>query len=125
MLPDIQPGNTKILYFFNCLLDGMHTNLPSGVRLFRLPRQLGKSGVNLTVLWRFRHRTLLLPHSYMVSATRSRFPNCRIQRSCQPMKLNCRQNSLHLFPAIIFSETFIASLAVISEFSARMNPDIL
>jgi len=24
-LPDIQPGNTKILYFFNCLLDGMHT----------------------------------------------------------------------------------------------------
>ena len=33
MLPDIQPGNTKILYFFNCLLDGMHTNLASGVRL--------------------------------------------------------------------------------------------
>ena len=27
MLPDIQPGNTKILYFFNCLLDGMHTIL--------------------------------------------------------------------------------------------------
>ena len=27
MLPDIQPGNTKILYFFNCLLDGMHTKL--------------------------------------------------------------------------------------------------
>ena len=25
MLPDIQPGNTKILYFFNCLIDGMHT----------------------------------------------------------------------------------------------------
>ena len=25
MLPDIQPGNTQILYFFNCLLDGMHT----------------------------------------------------------------------------------------------------
>jgi hypothetical protein len=24
-LPDIRPGNTKILYFFNCLLDGMHT----------------------------------------------------------------------------------------------------
>ncbi|MBP0062321.1 hypothetical protein JYQ78_03525, partial [Anaerobutyricum hallii] len=21
------PGNTKILYFFNCLLDGMHTTL--------------------------------------------------------------------------------------------------
>ena len=47
MLPDIQPGNTKILYFFNCLLDGMHTIQPaatkvtnmlylaSGVRLLR------------------------------------------------------------------------------------------
>ena len=34
MLPDIQPGNTKILYFFNCLLDGMHTiDSPLG-RLF-------------------------------------------------------------------------------------------
>ena len=27
MLPDIRPGNTKILYFFNCLLGGMHTTL--------------------------------------------------------------------------------------------------
>jgi hypothetical protein len=27
MLPDIRPGNTKILYFFNCLLDGMHTKI--------------------------------------------------------------------------------------------------
>ena len=27
MLPDIQPGNTKILYFFNCLLDWMHTKI--------------------------------------------------------------------------------------------------
>jgi len=27
MLLDIQPGNTKILYFFNCLLDGMHTKI--------------------------------------------------------------------------------------------------
>ena len=38
MLPDIQPGNTKILYFFNCLLDGMHTKtwfyvMSSGVML--------------------------------------------------------------------------------------------
>ena len=34
MLPDIQPGNTKILYFFNCLLDGMHTKtLFGGVSL--------------------------------------------------------------------------------------------
>ena len=31
MLPDIQPGNTKILYFFNCLLDGMHTRFCSVV----------------------------------------------------------------------------------------------
>ena len=32
MLLDIQPGNTKILYFFNCLLDGMHTIIfPVGV----------------------------------------------------------------------------------------------
>ena len=29
MLPDIRPGNTKILYFFNCLLDGMHTRRAS------------------------------------------------------------------------------------------------
>jgi len=33
MLPDIQPGNTKILYFFNCLLDGMHTNKSLSVTL--------------------------------------------------------------------------------------------
>lgn len=40
MLPDIQPGNTKILYFFNCLLDGMHTTplLPKAMPGF------GKSG---------------------------------------------------------------------------------
>jgi hypothetical protein len=31
MLPDIQPGNTKILYFFNCLLDGMHTKTPKNL----------------------------------------------------------------------------------------------
>ena len=30
------PGNTKILYFFNCLLDGMHTNLSSRGRLLCL-----------------------------------------------------------------------------------------
>ena len=33
MLPDIQPGNTKILYFFNCLLDGMHTKRPLSIRI--------------------------------------------------------------------------------------------
>ena len=36
MLPDIQPGNTKILYFFNCLLDGMHTTLPGRLSLNEL-----------------------------------------------------------------------------------------
>jgi len=38
MLPDIQPGNTKILYFFNCLLDGMHTigSLPGRLSLNEL-----------------------------------------------------------------------------------------
>ena len=41
MLPDIQPGNTKILYFFNCLLDGMHTNkiAPSFQFFLRNPAQ--------------------------------------------------------------------------------------
>ena len=33
MLPDIQPGNTKILYFFNCLLDGMHTKMSNIVTI--------------------------------------------------------------------------------------------
>ena len=32
MLPDIQPGNTKILYFFNCLLDGMHTTFTLDIK---------------------------------------------------------------------------------------------
>ncbi len=41
MLPDIRPGNTKILYFFNCLLDGMHTSF---IYLLEFCRwQLGKS----------------------------------------------------------------------------------
>ena len=40
MLPDIQPGNTKILYFFNCLLDGMHTIFSSS--FFKFVMQSGK-----------------------------------------------------------------------------------
>ena len=40
MLPDIQPGNTKILYFFNCLLDGMHTTLPGSLSLNELNSNL-------------------------------------------------------------------------------------
>jgi len=45
MLPDIQPGNTKILYFFNCLLDGMHTMVSLWERLFAC----GKSEVTVLV----------------------------------------------------------------------------
>ena len=49
MLPDIQPGNTKILYFFNCLLDGMHTigSLPGRLSLNELNRKMCYSGVYL------------------------------------------------------------------------------
>ena len=41
MLPDIQPGNTKILYFFNCLLDGMHTTLAGEGNSIYCGRDLG------------------------------------------------------------------------------------
>ena len=41
MLPDIQPGNTKILYFFNCLLDGMHTR-PANSKSFMWVYRSGK-----------------------------------------------------------------------------------
>ena len=43
MLPDIQPGNTKILYFFNCLLDGMHT-------IGSLPGRLSLNELNSNIL---------------------------------------------------------------------------
>ena len=48
MLPDIQPGNTKILYFFNCLLDGMHTigSLPGRLSL----NELNSNSANIFVL---------------------------------------------------------------------------
>ena len=39
MLPDIQPGNTKILYFFNCLLDGMHTKFDYSLWYFLCGRE--------------------------------------------------------------------------------------
>ena len=51
MLPDIRPGNTKILYFFNCLLDGMHTiqhaatevtNIASSTSWWRLFKQINE-----------------------------------------------------------------------------------
>ena len=52
MLPDIQPGNTKILYFFNCLLDGMHTIQTAATKVTNIGNRLsllasvslGKSG---------------------------------------------------------------------------------
>ena len=52
MLPDIQPGNTKILYFFNCLLDGMHTN-----RISSRASVLNESNSNLSI------RLMLMVHS--------------------------------------------------------------
>ena len=57
MLPDIQPGNTKILYFFNCLLDGMHTIGSLWERLLAC----GKSGLNK--LFRSKPHILLVFHS--------------------------------------------------------------
>ena len=45
MLPDIQPGNTKILYFFNCLLDGMHTKYRVWSLFGRVSFACGKSEV--------------------------------------------------------------------------------
>ncbi len=46
MLPDIQPGNTKILYFFNCLLDGMHTiYLPTGILSFNKSKVVYLTGL--------------------------------------------------------------------------------
>ena len=55
MLPDIQPGNTKILYFFNCLLDGMHTKI---IHICDFSR-----GV-LNVRFRARIQHLLPGHKY-------------------------------------------------------------
>lgn len=50
MLPDIQPGNTKILYFFNCLLDGMYTIIfPVGVSF-----ACGKSELSIHIMESYR-----------------------------------------------------------------------
>ena len=57
MLPDIQPGNTKILYFFNCLLDGMHTK-----RLYICDFSHGRLNVRLSA----RIQPLLRGHKYRV-----------------------------------------------------------
>ena len=55
MLPDIQPGNTKILYFFNCLLDGMHTKINHIC-------DFSRGGLNVRL--RARIQTLLRGHKY-------------------------------------------------------------
>ena len=55
MLPDIQPGNTKILYFFNCLLDGMHTTIPYIC-------DFSRGGLNARLCARIQ--TLLRGHKY-------------------------------------------------------------
>ena len=57
MLPNIQPGNTKILYFFNCLLDGMHTTIPYICDFSRC-----RLNVRLTA----RIQSLLRGHKYRV-----------------------------------------------------------
>lgn len=62
MLPDIQPGNTKILYFFNCLLDGMHTKIKH-ICDFR------RGGLN--VRFNARIQTLLPGHKYALFIFRS------------------------------------------------------
>ena len=54
------PGNTKILYFFNCLLDGMHTKIKHICDFSRC--RLNNS------LTHARIQTLLRGHKYRVSA---------------------------------------------------------
>ena len=56
MLPDIQPGNTKILYFFNCLLDGMHTKITYIC-------DFSRGGLNAR-LYALASNTLLRGHKY-------------------------------------------------------------
>ena len=53
------PGNTKILYFFNCLLDGMHTTIPYICDFSRC-----RLNVRLTACI----QPLLRGHKYRVSA---------------------------------------------------------
>ena len=60
MLPDIRPGNTKILYFFNCLLDGMHTKIPYIC-------DFSRGGLNARL--HARIQTLLRGHKYRVSVS--------------------------------------------------------
>ena len=56
MLPDIQPGNTKILYFFNCLLDGMHTNkayFVTSERVFDIYSEVTKYALSVFIVYLF------------------------------------------------------------------------
>ena len=56
------PGNTKILYFFNCLLDGMHTTIPYICDFSRC-----RLNVRLTA----RIQPLLRGHKYALFSFRS------------------------------------------------------
>ena len=58
MLPDIQPGNTKILYFFNCLLDGMHTIFSL---LGRLSNELNNNHTFTFILQNFGFELYICP----------------------------------------------------------------
>ena len=51
MLPDTQPGNTKILYFFNCLLDGMHTKALFGGIYFACGKFLFRFQLFCVIIW--------------------------------------------------------------------------
>ena len=55
------PGNTKILYFFNCLLDGMHTNFftdSSSRILLAIRPQI--SSLRGAVLWLGQNQNIML-----------------------------------------------------------------
>ena len=64
MLPDIQPGNTKILYFFNCLLDGMHTNVSLPVHIQTAATKV----TNIGAITLFGSAILPAANSYLINA---------------------------------------------------------
>ena len=69
MLPDIQPGNTKILYFFNCLLDGMHTKIKHIC-------DFSRGGLNARLCARIQ--TLLRGHKYALFFNELLCQSCKI-----------------------------------------------
>ncbi len=70
MLPDIQPGNTKILYFFNCLLDGAHTS----VKMCLLCDGFFSFAVALQITYSFYFELLLC---YLMSAIGMNRQECK------------------------------------------------